>query len=647
MVLLTMLSPTMFGWFVPALCLLVCGCFLTVVLYFARVFLRDVKTHRKALSDIDPARFDRIQVDKGFHWLHWLYSQTRNPRIAPPARTEAMHEFDGLYFHRNDYSFVVKSREYAPFIGLLLTATAAGFFYLFELKNLGNASPGDMIQHVLPLLIGVAAGALLNLVCSGIVQYLNSKANAYRMTALEWFDRASNHARDTLAEDVQTQITAQITATNTNLADQLTRFLAQALARTEKVQQESVQLRQSALAATQAAEIASGSAARATQALERDISQLCQNLNTNITTLTDALGNNAQRLTEFSVNYRNELHAISESTLELGRAWLSLQPEIRTIAGGSTELAEATRTFREALGPAAETIRSASQQYAQITNELGDSAHAVHGATDRLKSAFIKQTQTLDAINCSVEDTLIPACHTLVTSMGQLEQNTRKIDQRTQQMATSLDAASTGLLRFERVSNSFGKAVEFQFLPAVASLVEIPSIVQSFRRATDEAGKTLSDSGSAIRQAFEDNRNHLGSASESIEKLQNLIKSANSAASGLNATAASFSTIIQNLQETSGLLSKVNVGLGPVPVQLDEFLNGLRNVATLSQNVDALVEHLRELDQVAAEAAKAQSPLADFAKALKEIQTVLRKIAADRPGIWEQVLTKLGLKLSR
>ena len=118
---------------------------------------------------------------------------------------------------------------------------------------------------------------------------------------------------------------------------------------------------------------------------------------------------------------------------------------------------------------------------------------------------------------------------------------------------------------------------------------------------------------------------------------------ANGATFGLNKSAASFSVVIQDLQQTSSLLSKVNAGLAPVSVQLEEFLNGLRNVASVSQNVDALVEHLRELDQVALEAAKAQTPLADFAKGLQEIQAVLRTISAERPGIWQQVLSKLGV----
>ena len=487
--------------FAPLLCLLTCGGFLAVVFHYASAFNRDVNAHRHILSQLSTPRFDLIQADKEFKWLHWLYSQTRNPKLAPPSRIEAMHEFDGLYFQRSDYTFVVRSREYAPFIGLLLTAFVAGFFYLFELENLDNASQGEMVRRVLPLLIGVAVGALLTLACSGIAQYINGTANTYRQDALEWFDYASRHARDALAEDAQNQIAAQITATNWNIADEISRFLAQALAKTEQVQCENEHLRQSATATMQAAESASASAARATTALEREIAKVCQNLSINISNLIDALSENAGRLTKFSDTHRDELHAISESTVELRKEWLTLQPEIRTIARGGASLAEATRTFSDAFGPAAEAIQSASQQYAHLTSVLGASAIAVNGATDRLQSAFVSHTAALQALNGSMQDSFIPSCCTLVASVEQLEHNTQHLNQHTQQMAISFDAASAGLKRFENVSNSFELAVDGQFVPAVTSLAELPNIIQSFRQSTDDAGRTLRDAGSAVQQA--------------------------------------------------------------------------------------------------------------------------------------------------
>jgi len=632
---------------IPLLCIMVCVCFVILVLYYARVFLQDVDFHQKVISEIKPAKFDLIKLNKEFQWLKWLYAQTRNPKLTPPSRIEAMQEFDRLYLYRNDYAFLVRSKDYAPFIGLLLTAMAAGFFYIFELRDLTNESPSKIIERVLPLLIGVAAGALLNLFCSGIMQYINSKFNTYRRVAFDWFDYASRQARATLEEDARDKILAQITIADANISEQITQFLLQAMAKTAKVQLDNEELLQSATAATKAAESASADAARATKALERDINKLCKNLDGNITHLTASLNTSAQQVSQLAIKYQGELQTISNCTLELGNAWLSLQPDIRTIAGSSAELVKVTRTFRESLEPAAETIKSASQQYAQLTNVLQESSHTAHKEIELLRSSMVNNTKSFEMMNDSMQKELIPACRTLVNSVGELEKNTRNLDNQTKLMTTTLDKTSTGFERFDSMSNSFGQAVKNQFLPAVASLVEVPGIVQNFRQAIDVAGQSLNSSSSGIRKAFEDNRNHFVSATTLIEKLQTLINNANSATSGLNESANSFSGIIQNLEETSNKLYKVNTSLGPVPAQLEEFMIGLNDVAILSKNIDDLIKHFGKLDLVVVEATKAYDPLVDLTNVLKEIQKALRKISAEKPGIWEQMLIKLGLNKTR
>lgn len=632
---------------IPLLCIMVCVCFVMIVIYYAQTFLKDIDFHQKIISKINPAKFDLIKLSTEFQWLNWLFAQTRNPKLTPPSRIEAMQEFDRLYFYRNDYAFLVRSKDYAPFIGLLLTAMAAGFFYIFELKNMANESPSKIIERVLPLLIGVAAGALLNLFCSGLLQYINSKFNEFRRVAFDWFDCASRQARTTLEEDARTQILAQISVTDANIAEQITQFLVQSMAKTEKVKVENESLLQSATAATRAAESASIDAARATKSLENTINKLCENLNGNISQLTGTLTTNSQKISHLAIKYSEELEAISNCTLKLGKAWLSLQPEIQTIAGGSAELVKVTNAFRESIGPAAQTIQSASQQYAQFTKVLQDTAKIVHGEVDLLQTSLVNNTKSIEIMNRNLNKELLPACQTLVNSVGELEKNIRNLDNKTQLMTTSLDKTSTGFQRFDNMTNSFRQAVESQFLPAVASIGEVPGIVQNFRQIIDVAGQTMNSSSAAFRKVYEDNRNASVLASNLIENLQNLFKNSNAAASGLNQSAASFSGIIQKLEVTSDKLHQVNMGLGPVPAQLDEFINGLNNVVILSSNIDALIKHFGKLDSVVVEAAKAYSPLADFTKALKEIQIALREISAQRPGIWEQVLIKLGLNKTR
>ena len=246
---------------VPLL-LIVCVCFVMLVIYYALVFLKDINFHQKVIFEIKPAQFDLIKFNIEFPWLNWLYAQTRNDKLTPPSRIEAMQEFDRLYLYRNDYAFLVRLKDSAPFIGIILTAMAASSFYIFELRNTTNESTSKIIERVLPLLIGVAAGALLNLFCSIIIHIINSKFNAYRRVAFDWFDCASRQARAKLEQDARSQILAQITIADANISEQITQFLLQAMAKTAKVQLDNEQLLQSATAATKAAESAS---ARATK----------------------------------------------------------------------------------------------------------------------------------------------------------------------------------------------------------------------------------------------------------------------------------------------------------------------------------------------------------------------------------------------
>jgi len=538
-------SNLTFNWLIPVLCILVCGIFLVVVIYYTRKFLKEIDFHKSIILKINPARFDSIKTIRDFIWFNWIFNQTQNPKLTPPSRTEAMQEFDRLYFYRNDYAFLIRSKDYAPFIGLLLTAIAAGFFYIFELKSLGNESPGKIIEHVLPLMIGVAAGALLNLICSGMLQLINSKFNAYRRVAFDWFDSASRQARTALEEDAKNQILAQITVTDANISEQITQYLAKSLAKTEKIQSENDQLIQSAIAATRAAQIASEQASQATKALNQDINLLCENLNTNVSEMTKTLSTNSNRIAKLTAKYDTELQAFSNCTQELGKAWLSLQPDIRAIAETSGELIASTRLFRDSLEPAAQRIQSASQQYAHLTNAIGESTGTISKNIKLFESSLTTNIKIFELMHVTVQTELIPTCQRLAKSVGELEQNTHNLDHQTQQMITSLDAAGTGFQRFDNMSKSFSQAVKNEFLPAVAALIEIPIIVQELKQSTDAAGQSLQTSSLAIKQAFEENRNNFFSANSSIEKLQNLIKNASSAASGLNTSATAFSSIIQ------------------------------------------------------------------------------------------------------
>ena len=99
----------------------------------------------------------------------------------------------------------------------------------------------------------------------------------------------------------------------------------------------------------------------------------------------------------------------------------------------------------------------------------------------------------------------------------------------------------------------------------------------------------------------------------------------------MNKSTDSFSHIIDKFQETAVLLSNVNDGLGPVPVELREFLTELRKVESLSVNVDSLGAHLQKLNGVATELVNARDSLVKFASVLNIIVENTKSKPVDQP----------------
>ena len=617
-------------WFAFILSLITSISFIAICVWQFRSLLLDIEIDKRELFETYPNRFDKIGPDRQSKWLKWLHKQTLNPNILPPARNEAMHEFDNIYLDRIDYTVVAKFKDYAPFIGLLLTSFSVFCFYNSDLSNVGNLTTGELVKRVLPLLSGVAFGALLNLICSGLLQLISYFLSTYRQEAFDWFDEATAEARNDLALSAQAQIVAEIASTNKDLAEHIKQFLNkawegttlvqnEALVNMKKVQQDCNQLHESAQSATKAARIACDETARAAKTLGSTVEQLSLNLGPNITSLSETLSTNARQFREFSENHATELKSISESTHLLGQAWTNLYPEINTIVSGTKHMVESTRLFVEVLGPAAHAIQVASQQYVEFTKGMGESAQAVRENSEELKSSLANHSNILESVNVSVQNTLIPTCSVLSNYAIVLQQNSELLDSTTQNLVKNLETASMGSGRLENVAVQFDQIINNQFLPAMTAIGHFPEMMRDFFNEIQGAGRNLWDSSSAFRQVFEDNRNHLDQANTSISHFKTLINNSTSAFGQLNKSTDSFSYIIDKFQETAVLLSKVNDGLGPVPVELREFLTELRKVESLSVNVDSMAANLQKLNGVATELGSARDSLVKFASVLNII----------------------------
>ena len=615
-------------------CINMCKHFFCFVIFRGVVYQNRIRRDRLYLGNALPQQFDSLskQIDS-HHWLKWIHDQTRNPKLSPPSRNEAIAEFDYIYFLDNNWLVVNKFKDYAPFIGLLLTAFSSFLFYFYDLAGIEKLSLAELIQRVLPLLNGVAFGALLTLGISGLAHYINLKINEYRQDALNWFDAASRHARNTLAEDIQTQITAQITATNTTIVEQMALFLAGALAKTQQVDLESKNLRDSALTSAKAAEIACISAAQASQSLDLKIVSICQNIGPSIDLLVNSLSSTSAQFKDFSTNHAKELQSISNTSVDLGRLWLNLQSEIKQIAGGSAELVEVTKSFRQAVGPAAEVIQTASNKYASLTTSLSESATTVNQATGIFQNAINLHTDGLRAVNDSIQKSLLPSSLALTSTAKKLEKNAQQLDGHTQQMGVNLENAINGLKKFDSIGELLEISINSKFLPLIATLGDLPHAIKTLCDESNGAATMLQNATVGLNQITEENQKAIKTAISSFENIQSMINISASIVSSINNSAVAFAEAVEEIKHTSKSLSKINEGLEGIPKNLNDFKDVLEGLSSLSHSIFAIGDRLQKFDEVAS--GKGKEQFDNLSSKLDAIQAKIDElIKADGNWIW-------------
>jgi ABC-type transporter Mla subunit MlaD len=615
-----------------------------VLLSCRKSFLRALEKHTACLNHLKPARFNQIPPGQPSDWLTWLSFQASQTIYSFPTRSDAAIELDNIYFNRKDNAFIQRAREYAPFIGLLLTAFSAFVFYLTEGREMDLSDPGRLIRSILPLLMGVAIGAMLSVISSALAQELSLEFESFRRKSLSWYDEANAHLRQQLSIESNSNLASEIEKTNHALSERISFFLEQTLRKTEEVEKGSQLLQKSALNSSIATEHAAIASTNAVNELAKTLSSLCVNLNSSIGSFMSVLQDSSKTISSASVDYRSQVDSAMRESRDMNKAASDLNAKLIAIADSSLDLKEVVSVFRDTIGPAAISINDAAKKYSELTDNILVSKDSVDFASHQLVVALNSHTKNMEIVNRSINDILSPISSSLLSGVTNLEKATDRLNATSDQAVGGITKANDVFSELSKTALILDESLRESLLPAISSIKDVPVTLAAANETTDLLTRSLALASRDIEAASTQHLSQIRNVNNVLANMEGLTKNVSEAITGFNKTATSFSSVLDNLQQTSDLLYSVNSGLGPVAVQLGEFLSELRNFGVLKDKIDGLSTSLGELQEIAANTAKAQRPLTEVTTALSELEAALIKLSGRRPGIWVQILKQLKLQ---
>jgi hypothetical protein len=574
--------------------------FILCAISFFAALLRSIKTDRFQLVSLSRKPggpdFQAIGEEDSAPWLSWLRQQTQKEQLSPPSRTEALEEFNRVYFSNSQFVRLSRLRDSTPFVGLLLTAFSAYWFYKSDLASLTLESPGAMIVKVMPILVGVAIGAGLNLGMSFLLYRIEGIILSFRSEALTWFDGACLTARERLAENVQRQVITQITTTSTQWGESIVKMISATMAKVEASLIQSSEIQKAAIEAAQAAQLAAITAAQASTTLEKSVSTLCGKLDTHVQNMVSNLKTNAAILTDFSTEYFTDLGNITKYTLEIGRQWMDMGPTIAAISTHTKNLAESSSKFVGIISASAFTFETSSKSFLEMNSSFVNTMKILTERTDQMSIAVLEHNKTLSHLDKSIDGTLIPAHSKLSRTIDAIERSSQGFQENTGKIAVSLGQASEGLARFDTVSQSFETTISKQFLPAMQSFEGISVTLENLQTASGEIKQTFMDTGRTVSDSLAQYKQILATTDTITIDTKNLTAAAIEAWKSMSETSVSFATTTTEVQ-------KATTGMVTVSQQLGKISDGYTKVASVTESlpqlltsIEGITERIERLD---------------------------------------------------
>jgi len=522
-------------------------------------FLKRFRWKVRRLASGGPAAL--VADTRASGWFAWLRGRwrARDGRPAPPDRAAALGELDWHLGSSFWLSALQRLGYAAPLVGLLLTAL--GFFGFNPTSGTDGTDLGAVLRATLPLMLGVAVGAVLALLNQFLLLIVQPAADRARAAARDWLDDLL------VAAGADNPLGPVADALRAELGE-----IGQAAGRFSAAADESK---------AAAARLAQAAAALGDQA------DLTAQLTRALTSTGETLG----QLAAHTGSAATELEATSRAHAEWGaagaRAAADLAATATDLRGQVGDLRGAVNTHNEVavalrasvetgLGPAQAAFAAALSECRAATTGLADGVGTLTGTTTAAVARFGETVGTLAA---AVDDRLVPFTRSLAPVQGVLD--------RIGDVGAPLAAAA------EAMTAAAGRHHD-----AAAHLVPAYDRMTEALAATTGVAEQLRAVQAAIGPAVEALGRSVGTVAEAGRQVGAL------SAGGLEPMAARFAQIDRAATALAGVVESVRplTGAGELVGEIRQLARAFDQMQRATDQQREIAELLRDL----AEAARAR-----------------------------------------
>jgi len=558
-------------------------------------FIRRTTKQRRMLSSmlgrLDQGGNGRVAAEGtvvSFSWVQWVTEVFPGGTEIPGnyTRDDVLQELDTRIASSADYVLLQRLGVMAPLLGVILTVW--GFAWLEVPEN--AEALGDILFVVMPLVAGVAAGAILAFINQILLQLAGNKAEALRTAARNWFDSAiwSNIGLDTQAATIKAIHAIE------KMADSISNSVAQHTESTERL-----------VETTTSIQIAGA-------ALHDSVSSFGQEMK-------DIPGSLA------------DLHSTTAATAEALKKLIPVGQ--RAVAGLDVSVSAFRTAVENDFVEAAKLHHRVVKKVNESVVRLGESTENLRSGSEDLNGIVNAQQETFEAMNESMQSRVLPAHEELFASVGGLSAQMSEFRTLVEALSQNVNivAQEFGSVagKLEPAVNAFSDAVDGQFTAATSQHeANLRTLSESVQRIHQSAG-TLTEGVQLLNAVLSEHAELSKRIAPAHDVMQKAVENMESAGAALHSTMSDVLPTQRNLREASDSFSNSANQLAtfvetlrPAAAQLgqlDETLLRMKDTVGAIQNFSKLDLDVEQLAGVLAQAAMVAEAISDLPDQIRDI----------------------------
>ncbi|QDU93762.1 hypothetical protein [Lignipirellula cremea] len=385
------------------------------------------------LDQGDPTGGERAALGRRFSWLAWInrhFPPGEDPR-GNYSRDDVMKELDSRIASNNEYVLLQRMGAMAPLLGVLLTV---GSFMMLDPQPEELRELLAMFRRLAPVAAGIGVGASLALVNQWLLHFVSRAAERLRRAARDWFD---THVWDALGNRTR--------SSSERVMDALSELAESSRDSARQQQAGSALLVESATA----------------------IQQAGVRLEASTTAFAGQLGDLPEELTR-----------LREATQQAVAAIGVLAPAGERVVAGIEASANAFHVaVVDQFGEAATLHHRTMADVSEAADVLRTSTRVLFNECKAMHASVRLQTESLDALNLSLQQELLPANQAFYGHVTQFNSSAEELFDRMnalyQEVADGMErlagltpAAAGALGALSAAVETFRHSVENDFAPA-------------------------------------------------------------------------------------------------------------------------------------------------------------------------------------